>query len=164
MGPHEQAIYHFAYYMVNIVDAPTTRTYLPEAHPILLEQSGYVIRFERWMNGQKDETRHFMPHPKLDTTFIELQSTTLAASSRKAKWAPNWRYLKFRCDIHDGPWFICFVLERRAGGKRPKVVQSGRGKRKIGTGVEDESTEDLSSDEAELPDTQTRKTIKRRRM
>ncbi|KAH9208395.1 hypothetical protein DL95DRAFT_467804 [Leptodontidium sp. 2 PMI_412] len=113
LGPHEQAIYHFAYYMVNIVSAPTSRTYLPATHSTILEKTNYVIRFERWMNGEKDEIRHFMPHPKHSTTFIELKPSTLAASSRNVKWVPNMRYLKFRCDVHAGPWFTCFVLERR---------------------------------------------------
>ncbi|PVH83162.1 hypothetical protein DL98DRAFT_569994 [Cadophora sp. DSE1049] len=165
LGPHEQAIYHFAYYMVNITNAPSTRAYLPAAHSILLEQSNFVIRFERWMNGEKDEIRHFMPHPKLNTTYIELKSSTLAASSIKEKWIPNWRYLKFRCDIHEGPWFTCFVLERVEGGKRPEA-QAVRRKRKLEMGmvIKGGMKEDFSSDDDEPPDTPTRKITKRRRV
>ena len=97
------------------------------------------------MNGEKDETRYFMPHPKFNTTFIELMPSTLSASSMKNRWIPNWRYLKFRCDIHEGPWFACFVLERAVGGKTSEAQAFGS-KRKIRS-----VTEDLSSD-GEWPD------------
>ena len=97
------------------------------------------------MNGEKDEIRYFMPHSKLSTTFIELMPSTLSASSMKLRWVPNWRYLKFRCDIHEGPWFTCFVLERAMGRKKSEV-QVVESKGKMGSGAEE-----ISSD-SEWPD------------
>lgn len=128
--------------VVNIVSAPTSRTYLPATHSTILEKTNYVIRFERWMNGEKDEIRHFMPHPKHSTTFIELKPSTLAASSRNVKWVPNMRYLKFRCDVHAGPWFTCFVLERR--GEVKLEVRSI--KRKRNTEIVGGVSEELGSE------------------
>ncbi|KAH7323686.1 hypothetical protein BKA65DRAFT_555362 [Rhexocercosporidium sp. MPI-PUGE-AT-0058] len=161
LGSHEQAIYHFAYYMVNIVSAPTERTYLPAALSIILEQTNYVIRFERWMNGEKDEIRHFIPHPKQNTTFIELMPSTLAASSRKKKWVPNLRYLKFRCDLHEGPWYTCFVLERR---EEEQILEVRSIKRKRDVELDAMVNEDLNTIADEPPYTPTHKIVKRRRV
>ncbi|XMA10014.1 hypothetical protein WAI453_002805 [Rhynchosporium graminicola] len=160
-GPHEQAIYHFAYYMVNTTSSPTPRTYLPATHSKILEEACYVIRFQRWMNGEKGEIRHFMPHPNQDTTFIELKQSTLAASSRKEKWIPNWRYLKFRCDIHQGPWFICYVLERRDWREEVVRLEVRSVKRKRNAEAENEREEILSFEEEEPQYSSTCKSVKR---
>ncbi|KAG4440914.1 hypothetical protein IFR05_003604 [Cadophora sp. M221] len=148
-----------------MTSVPPSRTYLPTAHSTILEQASYIIRFERWMNGEKDEIRHFIPHPKLNTTFIELKSSTLAASSRKAKWTANLRYLKFRCDVHAGPWFTCFVLERRVEEEGKvlevrSVKRKKKGKAEILGGI----GEELSEEGDEPPYTPTRKSSKRRRV
>ncbi len=93
--------------------APSTnqtysRTFIAE----ILENAPYIIKYEKWFDAEKDKTRWYMPHSTRSSTFIEITKERVDISSGAQEWVPNWRYLKFGCDDHPGPWFTCWVLER----------------------------------------------------
>ncbi|KAL2062803.1 hypothetical protein VTL71DRAFT_5875 [Oculimacula yallundae] len=178
LGPHEKAIYHFVYYMVNPPSPFSTFSPSPLSHTQILSQTPYIIRYQHWTpahGGQLTSTRHFTPHPHQTTSFIELSASALAASSRNAKWVPNWRYMKFKCDVHEGPWFTCYVLERRETGNKiggevmPLQVRVKR-KREVGieikgdVGAEEVIDEVLGKEEEDTSYTPTRKIAKRRKL
>lgn len=79
-----------------------------------LEQAAYVIRVERFRNAERDSIRFFCPDPASDEVFLELAPAMVAprAGPWVAPWVGRWEYLKFRCDVHEGPWFNCHILQR----------------------------------------------------
>lgn len=86
--------------------------YLPEALSGILEKSAYVIKYESWVNAERDDTRYSVPSPTDDTVFLEVDQAMVMRSSRREKWVRDWGCLKYRCDRHQGPWYNCYVLER----------------------------------------------------
>lgn len=46
--------------------------------------------------------------------FIEIEEKMIRESEKKEKWRDSMRYMKLRCDRHEGPIFICRIVQREA--------------------------------------------------
>lgn len=132
-SPKECELWCFSRSLSDLISStPVT----PETSPIpanflaaILNESPFVIQFEKWVGGEKEETRCYIPHPGRDYGYLELEREVV----KKGGWEWDWSYIKLRCE-HEHTMFVVKYLKRvdrameerlRYLGKKGRVARIG---------------------------------------
>jgi hypothetical protein len=117
-SPKECMLWYFARCMSDLIssplNSPVSSNSSSASSPIpkgflasILRESWCVIQLEKWVSGDKKETRLFIPHPTRDDAFLELESETV----KRGGWRWGWTDIKLRCG-HQWTMFVIKYLER----------------------------------------------------
>ncbi|KAE9377333.1 hypothetical protein N431DRAFT_453686 [Stipitochalara longipes BDJ] len=111
-GVHDEMIVEFALRMtLLVIDPPPNAIPLATLHA-LLEDSEFLIKYQKYLHSETLETRYFLPHPT-EPKFIEIEEGLVKGGQEK--WRDSMRYLKLQCDVHQGPLYICRIVQRDQG-------------------------------------------------
>jgi hypothetical protein len=110
-GVHDETILEFAIQMTQLATYPTNQGYSQDIILGLLKNAAYLVKYQKCVYGEISQTRFFMPHSTEDK-FIEIEEKMVKYTLEEGKWRDSMRYLKLRCESHDGPLFICRIMQR----------------------------------------------------
>ncbi|PMD60095.1 uncharacterized protein K444DRAFT_629523 [Hyaloscypha bicolor E] len=112
-GIHDEAILQFAIHMTQLACSFNLSSYSGDNTTAFVKDAVYLIKYQKFLYGEISGTRYFMPLPT-EQKFIEIEEGLVVRSLEKEKW--GWRYsmrhLKLRCNRHQGPIFVCRIVQR----------------------------------------------------
>jgi hypothetical protein len=119
-GIHDETIINFAIQITQLVSYPTSTTYSQTALTALLQIAAYLVKYQKCVRGEITESRYFIPQP-MEETFTEIEEEIVRRDHDEhgRKWRDSMRYLKLKCERHQGPFFICRIVQREEVPNRP---------------------------------------------
>jgi hypothetical protein len=112
-GIHDEAILRFAIHMTQLASFLNFPSYSGDDITAFLKDVVYLTKYQKFLYGENSGTRYFMPLPT-EQKFIEIEEELVVRSLEEEKWGwrDSMRYLKLRCNRHDGPIFVCRIVQR----------------------------------------------------
>ena len=84
----------------------------------LLDDAGYVVEYQQFMNAESKGKRYFVPHAKHEDGYVEMPEYMLIDREKMGQFSMCWTYIKIRCPCHpDGATFnilrLFVVIEKK---------------------------------------------------
>jgi hypothetical protein len=112
-GIHDEAIMDFTTKMTQLISYSSGPCYSKSTLTTFLRNAAYLVKYQKCVHGEIGETRYFLPHPTQDK-LMEIEEAMVKShrDEQGNMWIESMRYLKLSCERHEGPYFICRIVQR----------------------------------------------------
>jgi hypothetical protein len=112
-GIHNEAILQFEIHVTQLASFLNLLSYSGDDITAFLKDVVYLNKYQKFLYREISGTRYFMPLPT-EQKLIENEGELVARNLEKEKWGWRYsmRYLKLRCNRHEGPISVCRIVQR----------------------------------------------------
>ena len=90
----------------------------------VLNHTDCVIQFEKWVDGEKEDTKFFARVANREAAYLEVEREVV----KETDWVWGWYHIKLRCQ-HRGIFFVLKMFEKLdETGERKRRVNGGKWK------------------------------------